>query len=87
MYSLQDGVDRMSTGPGVTEIGLPIFGQISTNCTFLDLAIFRVGVAAVYREYLLFCAKNGKNWCTLTSGIPSRIEPCQSEAGTVRRFD
>ena len=57
-----DGVDRISIGPpGVAEIGLPIFGQISTNCTFLDLAIFRVGVVAVYREYLLSFAKSGKN--------------------------
>ena len=28
-----------STCPGVAEIGLPMFGTISTTCAFLDLAV------------------------------------------------
>ena len=42
MYTAQDCVDILSTGPGVAEIGCPIFGQISTKCAFLDLADLRV---------------------------------------------
>ena len=30
-----------------------------------------MGVAGVDREYLLYCAKSGKSWCTLTSGSPA----------------
>ena len=74
MDTPQNGLDRISTDPGIAVIGLPILGQISTNYALGHFSSrrgrrFIVNIVSPVR-------KVEKSWRTLTSGISSRIEPC-----------